>query len=188
LKKESSSCTSNDKCSTAASIASLPYLSSLPVPYSALEASNDTSVAVLCSQMDPKGKMKWYRFTGSANCVLLSTQFTGKYPENNIAVLEGDTCGSLNCLIEPTGQYGTSNVHFTAEQDKSYWIVVGEPSFESIQNYSFLLRVRNDSIHEMYAYIQKYLTFDVLELSGSNTSRKRKMRQRISHIFASLFH
>jgi hypothetical protein len=155
--KESSSCISNVQCSTAASIVSLLYLSSLPVPYSALEASNDTSMALLCSQLDPQG-MKWYRFTGSGNCVQLSPKVPDKYPPNIIAVLEGDTCGSLTCLIEPFGQYELYDVYFTTEQNKSYWIVVED---------FFLLSVRNDSSYEMcnlcvYIYYYKCISHLIL--------------------------
>jgi hypothetical protein len=132
---QESNCTSNDQCSTAVSIESLPYIDSSSTEFATAEDQADIS-SYGCVQLNRDQRLNWYKYTGAGKCVKLSV-YAAFSPY--MAVLDGDDCQSLNCKVEQI--YSNTEMSFLAELDKVYWILVGGAGSYDIGAYSMVLKV-----------------------------------------------
>jgi hypothetical protein len=133
-------CIENDRCLTATSVGTLPFVISASNSLASIAGYN--SPATTCNRVDGQAKAVWYDFVGDGSCV--SASVVGEGFDAILALYEGDECGSITCVdqinIDP---FGRGLLSWRSGNGTAYKILVAGANGRQSGDYVLGITVRN---------------------------------------------
>jgi hypothetical protein len=131
-------CQVNDDCTGALAVSSLPFYDISTTESSTGEGYERNAPAFSCKGLLPELKANWYQLiANNSSCLIAKAVATSS---TGIFVYEGESCDVLRCIDEEA--FGSGTVQWTAEEGKSYFILVGSDGFSSSSDYLLTISVR----------------------------------------------
>jgi hypothetical protein len=131
-------CQTNDECTNAALVGTLPYTDISTTEFSTSGGYETNSSLPNCIGILPGLRGNWYHVVAeSSTCLSASVKFPYS---SGLYVYEGSDCNDLVCIVESF--YSTGTVTWKTEEGKVYSILVGHDGASSSDEYLFTLLVR----------------------------------------------